>query len=193
VAPDLPYDDPRTTYAERAQHALDSVAGVADPVVVAHSLGAGYAPLVADARPGSTLVYLCPAPVGPFTNTGAPMRSSREGFEFPPNRPDGNSVWDPATAIAVMYPRLPADVGKALAARLKPGSAPSDPYPLSAQPAVPTSLIYATYDEFFDPAWSRWMAREVAGVDPIELETGHFAMLEAPDDVAGILLQRVSA
>jgi pimeloyl-ACP methyl ester carboxylesterase len=191
VAPDLPYDDPRTTYAERAQHALDSVAGVADPVVVAHSLGAGYAPLVADARPASTLVYLCPAPVGPFTKTGAPMRSSRDGFEFPPNGPDGNSVWESETAIAVMYPRLPTDIAKALAARLKPGSAPSDKYPLSAQPPVATTFIYASHDEFFDPAWSTWVARNVARVDPIELETGHFAMLEAPDDVAEILLQRV--
>jgi pimeloyl-ACP methyl ester carboxylesterase len=162
---------------------------VADPVVVAHSLGAGYAPLVADARPASKLVYLCPAPVGPFAETEAPMRSSREGFEFPANGPDGNSVWDPNTAVVVMYPRLPIDLADTLATRLKPGSAPKDRYPLSEQPAVPTTVIYAVYDEFFQPEWSRWIAREVAYVEPLELETGHFAMVEDPDAVAEILLR----
>jgi pimeloyl-ACP methyl ester carboxylesterase len=180
VAPDLPYNDPET---------VDGVIGAADAVVVVgHSLAAGYAPLVADAVSGSSLVYPCPAPVGPFAKAGAPVASARQGFTFPPNRADGTSVWQPEAAIAAMYPRLPLEKARSLAERLRPGASPSDSYPLSSQPEAPTTFIYATYDEFFDPAWSRWVAQECVGVDPIEVETGHFAMVEAPDAVADILL-----
>jgi pimeloyl-ACP methyl ester carboxylesterase len=119
------------------------------------------------------------------------MRSSHEGFNFPPNRPDGTSVWDPDAAIAAMYPRLAPDTARMVAACLKPGSSPSDSYPLTTQPAVPTTFVYAAYDEFFTTDWSRWVAREVAHVDPIELETGHFPMIEAPDALAEILLRTV--
>jgi pimeloyl-ACP methyl ester carboxylesterase len=159
-------------------------------VVVGHSLATGYAPLVVNEVPGASLVYLCPAPLGPFGGE-APMRASRPGFPFPRNDPDGNSRWDPETAIMVMYPRLAPDVARALAERLKPGSSPSDGYPLSEPPDVPTTLIYAAHDEFFEPEWSRWVAVNVAHLDPVELETGHFAMLEAPDALAGRLLAEV--
>jgi pimeloyl-ACP methyl ester carboxylesterase len=54
---------------------------------------------------------------------------------------------------------------------------------------VPTSFIYARHDEFFDPAWSRWVAVEAAGLEPVELDSGHFPMLEIPDELAEILLQ----
>lgn len=160
--------------------------------MVGHSLGAGYSPLVVTERPGARLVHLCPAPVGPFNETGAPMRSSRPGFEFPPNREDHTSVWDPQTAIAVMYPRLEPEQAQAVADELKPGSSPADSYPLSEHPAVPTTFIYGLYDEFFDAGWSRWVAREVAKVEPLELETGHFPMLEDPDAVAECLIAAIS-
>jgi pimeloyl-ACP methyl ester carboxylesterase len=149
-------------------------------------LGVAYSPLVADAVPGASLVYLCPAPTGPFDVT-APMRPYREGFPFPSNRPDGTSAWEPEAAIAAMYPRLPADTARAVAADLRPGASAQGPYPLDAAPDVPTSVIYAAHDEFFPPEWSRWAAREIAGVEPVELDTGHFAMLEAPDVLAELL------
>jgi pimeloyl-ACP methyl ester carboxylesterase len=189
VAPDLPLDNPRTTYAERIQAAFAALGDREGPVVVVgHSLGAGYAPLVADALDDAVLVHLCPAPVGPFAQREAPMPQYRPGFPFPANGPDGNSAWDREAAITAMYPRLPADVAAALADRLKPGSAPSDAYPQQGHPDVPTTFICALHDEFFEPDWSRWAALEIAGVDPVEIDTGHFAMAEAPDVVAEILL-----
>jgi hypothetical protein len=45
----------------------------------------------------------------------------------------------------------------------------------------------AAHDEFFEHDWSVWAARELAKVEPIELPTGHFAMLEGPDLVAEVL------
>ena len=187
VAPDLPFEDPETTYGDRAQHVLDALAGREGPVVVVgHSLGAGYAPIVADRRPATSLVYICPAPVGSFAGTAAPMASTRQGFTFPPNRDDGTSVWEPEAAIAALYPRMPEESARELAAHLRPGASPKDTYPLSAPPAVPTAFAYARFDEFFAPAWSRWVARD-AGLHPVELPTGHFPMVEAPDELIRVL------
>jgi pimeloyl-ACP methyl ester carboxylesterase len=156
-------------------------------VVVGHSLGAGYAPLLADALPQSSLVYLCPAPVGPFSQLGAPMPSTRAGFEFPANREDGTSVWDPELAIEVIYRRLPEDQARMVASCLRPGSSPADAYPLAAHPDVPTTFIYAAEDEFFEPEWSRWVARQALGIEPLEVGTGHFPMIENPDLLARLL------
>jgi pimeloyl-ACP methyl ester carboxylesterase len=193
VAPDLPYEDPQTTYAQRIQPALDAVAGAATPIVVGHSYGTGYAPLVADALTGSSLIYLCPARLGPFDGPRPPMRPVREGFRFPPDRPDGTSVWDPDEAIRAIYTRLPPEAARALADRLRPGASPTDSYPLDEQPAVPTSLLYARHDEFFEPDWSRWIARNVVHVEPIELDTGHFPMIEAPDVLSEVLRTLVAS
>lgn len=188
IAPDLPYEDPTTTYEQRIRPAAAALGNVEDPVLVAHSLGAGYAPLVASALPKSSIVYLCPAPVGPFNDVGAPMGSTREGFEFPANRADGTSVWDPELAVAVIYKRLPEDQARMVASCLRPGASPADAYPLTTHPNVPTTFICAEHDEFFEPNWSRWVARAVLGVEPVEIATGHFPMVEDPNLVADLLV-----
>ena len=66
VAPDLPFDDPATTFDARIEPALRAIDGLADPlVVVGHSMGAGYAPSVAAHRQRAVLVHLCPG-LGPL-------------------------------------------------------------------------------------------------------------------------------
>lgn len=121
------------------------------------------------------------------------MGPIREGFRFPPDRPDGTNVWDPDEAIRAIYTRLPPGVARALADQLRPGAFPADKYPLEKQPAVPTSVIYARHDEFFDPDWSRWLARNVVHVEPIELDTGHFPMIESPDVLSEVLRTRTTS
>jgi pimeloyl-ACP methyl ester carboxylesterase len=152
-------------------------------VVVAHSLGAAYAPLV----PSRLAVYLCPAPTGPFEGAGAGIRPIRKGFPFPPNDADGVSVWDPEAAIEAMYPRLPRPLGESHAAGLHPGVSASGPYPSDGLRKVPAALIYATEDEFFEPEWERAIARDVLNVEPIEIPGGHFPMLQDPDRLAAVL------
>jgi len=60
-------------------------------------------------------------------------------------------------------------------------------------PAVPSALILATEDEVLEPAWSRWAARNVLGLEPVELGGGHFAMLEQPVALAELLVELVEA
>lgn len=192
LTPELPLDDPRTGHAERARPAIDALESATGPVViVGHSAASGYAALAADAQRNSLLVHLCPR-LGPFAPPPGAASPFREGIPFPDDRPDGTSVWDPEVAIETLYPRLPSATARSLAERLRPLAPPADDFPLAAHPDVATLLIYASDDELFEPGWERLMAREVLGIEPIELPTGHFPMLEDPDSL-GDLLVRISA
>jgi pimeloyl-ACP methyl ester carboxylesterase len=187
VAPDLPFHDPRAGFEDRVRPALHALDGVAGPVVVVgHSVGSGYAPLVAAARPGSLLVHLCPR-LGPFAPPPGAPQTFRKGFPFPAKRPDGAVVWEPEAAIGAMYGRLPPQTANSLAQRLHPAAPPAGEYPLPRHPDIPTVLVYATDDEIFEPAWERFMARELLGIDPIEIPGGHFPMLEDPDALTDLL------
>ena len=156
-------------------------------VLVAHSLGAAYAPLVARERPVSSLVYLCPAPVGPLAGTEATTPPIRPGFPFPEDDVRGVSIWDPDAAIAAMYPRLPEPAARELAHQLRPGSSPAEPYRSGSLLDVRVELVLSTQDEFFSPEWAREVAHLVFGVRPVELEAGHFPMVEMPERLAEVL------
>jgi pimeloyl-ACP methyl ester carboxylesterase len=191
VAPDLPLHDPKAGFDERIRPALEALDGVdGQVVVVGHSQGTAYSTLVAAARPGSLLVHLCPRLGGFEEPPGAPDRF-REGVPFPADRPDGTSVWDAEVAISALYGRLPPDTANALAQQLRPMAPPPGSYPLSEYPDHSTELIYAADDELFEPAWERFMARELLGVEPIEIPGGHFPMAEDPDAL-GDLLDRLA-
>jgi hypothetical protein len=47
--------------------------------------------------------------------------------------------------------------------------------------------VYASEDELFEPAFERFIARELLHIDPIELPSGHFPMVEDPDALANLL------
>ena len=186
-APELPLHDPTAGYEQRVLPALEALHEAEDPVVVvAHSQSSAFGPLVAAARPVSLLVYLCPR-MGTFEAPEGAPGAFRESLPFPPTGPDGTSVWDPDTAIEAMYPRLAPETADALAQQLRPMAMPPDDYPLREHPDVPTALIYAAEDEFFEPAFERFMARELLGIDPIEIPGGHFPMAEDPVALAELL------
>jgi pimeloyl-ACP methyl ester carboxylesterase len=191
VAPDMPYGDPKAGFKERIQPAVQALEAVSGPlVIVGHSVSSGYAALLAAARPGTLLVHLCPR-LGPFPPPPDAPPMFREGFPFPPRNAEGAMVWDPDAAIDAMYPRLEPDTARALAQRLRPAISPPDEYPLPRHPDVPTVLVYATEDEIFEPAWERFMAQELLGVEPIEIPGGHFPMVEDPAAL-GDLLDRLA-
>lgn len=187
LTPDLPLHDPAAGYEQRVRPAIDALDDSEDPViVVAHSQSSALGPLVAAARPISLLVYLCPRMGSVEPPPGAPD-PFRRGIPFPEARADGTTVWEPETAIAAMYRRLPPEGAAALAKRLRPMAMPADEYPLQEHPEVPTALIYATEDELFEPDFERFIARELLGIEPIELRSGHFPMVEDPEAVARLL------
>jgi hypothetical protein len=144
LAPELPLDDPGATYGDRSRPAIDLLAGIGgERIVVAHSQSSTLGTLVAAEELLDRLVYLCPRMGGIELPAEAPP-AFRDGFPFPPNLPDGTSVWEPATAIDAMYSRLEPDAARELAGRLRPMAMPPDEFPLREHPKVETTLIYAS-------------------------------------------------
>jgi hypothetical protein len=187
AAPDLPLHDPAAGFEQRIRPAVEALDGAdGQVVVVVHSQSSALGPLVAVARPVSLLVYLCPRMGSVEPPPGAP-EPFREGIPFPPDRPDGTTAWDPGVATEFMYSRLPPADARALAQRLRPMAMPPGDYPLAEHPDVPVALLYASDDEFFEPAFERFMARELLGIEPIELEGGHFPMIADPGGLARLL------
>jgi pimeloyl-ACP methyl ester carboxylesterase len=187
VTPDLPIDDPEADWDARIQPALQLLAPIEGRVViVAHSAASGYGALVASRLDEPLLVHLCPR-LNPFDAPPNAPEPFRPNFPFPSRLPDGRNAWERDAAIEVMYKRLPRDVAEGLAENLRPTCAPAGEFPLGGHPEVATSLIFATEDEFFEPDFERFMAREFLGVEPIEIPGGHFPMAEDPEGLADVL------
>jgi pimeloyl-ACP methyl ester carboxylesterase len=47
--------------------------------------------------------------------------------------------------------------------------------------------MYASEDEIFEPAWERFMASRLPGVEAIEIPGGHFPMVEHASSLAELL------
>jgi pimeloyl-ACP methyl ester carboxylesterase len=155
-------------------------------VIVGHSQGTAYSSLVAAANSDAVLVHLCPRLGGFQAPAGAP-EMFRQGVPFPESRGDGTSAWDEEVAIEALYGRVPSPRSNILAGRLRPMAMPRGDYPLRAHPGNRTVLIYAAEDELFEPEWERFMARELLGIEPIEVPGGHFPMVEDPGGLAEVL------
>ena len=187
LAPDLPIDDPTTGWEERVEPVLLALREVrGDVVIVAHSGASGYGALVADRLDQPLLVYLCPR-LNPFPAPPDAPQVFRPGFPFPQPGPDGTSAWERDAAIDAMYPRLSRGTAEELAGTLRPTGPPAGDFPMRGHPDVAAALVYASEDEFFEPGWERFMARELLGVEPIEIGGGHFPMAEDPESLAEVL------
>ena len=187
VAPDLPLDDPHAGYTARLAPAVELLSGVDGAVViVGHSLGSDYAAVLATKIAEPSVVHLCPR-LGGFRPPPDAPRRRRPGFPWPAQDESGGMTWDPQAAATGMYGRLDPALARALAARLRPMAPAPEPFPLERHPDVPTAVVYAAEDEMFEAAWIRFMARELLGVEPIELPGGHFPMFEVPHRLTAVL------
>jgi pimeloyl-ACP methyl ester carboxylesterase len=187
VAPDLPYDDPTATWDTYARVIIDALSGVDDPVLVGHSGGALVIPLVALRHPVKLLVYLCPSTPVATPHPDSPPSLQEGAWDALKTDGLGRSWWQPDDAVRCMYHHLDPARAKWAAGRLRPDADPG-PYPLEAPPRLPSLYIYATEDEFFTPESRRWAARNIFGVEPIEMAGGHFPMLERPSELAALLV-----
>lgn len=194
LTPVLPLERLDATFEDYAQVVLDALAGVEEPVVVGHSMSSAVAALVAEQTPVALLVYLCPAMAGFASPPGEPS-FRREGYEPPPTDGDGSMWWPRDRAVGQMYARLDPDVAQRLARRLRPQ--PIAPFRaafrLERPPDVRAAFIYTRDDELFDDCWSRWICRQLLGIEPVELPGGHFPMLERPVALAALLERQVVA
>jgi pimeloyl-ACP methyl ester carboxylesterase len=171
IAVNLPTEDDSAGWWDYADTVVEAVGDRRDLVVVGHSMGGFTAPLVCARRPADVLVFVAgmvPAPGESFndwwTNTGH----------------EGSGDED------VFYHDVPPELA-AEAQRKERGQAEKllgEPWPLERLPDVPTRFLLCRDDRVFPAEWARRHARERLGIEPDEMDGGHYISLSRPRELA---------
>ena len=196
VAMDLPCDDPEATFEGYADAVEAALGDAADPVLVGHSLGGATLPFVARRRPVRLLVYLCGVIPATRTTVGAADEppDSTDLFELLSKDPDGCSFWPPGIAAA-LYPDLSAEDAAWAASRVRrqcQGIWKSFT-PFERLDDLPSITVIGREDRAIPLEWSRWAAaRRLGGLQPVEIDGGHFPMISNPSALADLLVSFIS-
>jgi pimeloyl-ACP methyl ester carboxylesterase len=198
LAVDLPVGDEGAGLAEYVDTAVaavdEQVPGGGDLVVVAQSMGAFTAPVLATRVPARMIVLVAPMTPAPhetpgewWANTGHEQaRRDAEAAGGPPA-----DDWDPVT---MFLHDVPSDVAAESAAHVveQAGRPFADPWPLDAWPNVPTRFLLCRHDRLFPPPFQRRLAAERLGITPDEMDGGHLPALARPAELAARLLAYAS-
>ncbi|MGW4242760.1 alpha/beta fold hydrolase [Nocardia sp. NPDC004722] len=171
----LPSEDDTAGLREYADAVVEAIGMRRDVVLVAHSFGGFTAPLVCDRVPVERMVLvsaMIPAPGETpgdwWANTG--HRTSGDDDVF------YNLLTLEQHSEAVQYER-----GQS-------ATPMGQPWPLPAWPDVPTRFVLLRDDRFFPADFMRGLVRERLGIEPIEMDGGHMAMMSNPAELARLLL-----
>lgn len=171
VAVDLPIEDESAGWGEYTDAVVQAVGGRRGVVVVGHSLGGFTAPLVCVRIPVELLVLVAgmiPEPRELFADWWANVGYEESGYED------------------VFYHDVPPEL--AAEARRRQGNEASkalqEPWPLEAWPETPTRYLLCRDDRMFPPAWARRHALERLGIEPDEMDGGHYISLSRPLELA---------
>lgn len=191
VGVDLPVDDDEAGLDAYREAAVAAVGRREHIVVVAQSMGAFTAPLVAATRPVERLVLVAPMVPTPgetagqwWTATGqaeaARAQAASEGR-------DPDAPFDPHE---IFLHDVPGDLAAESIHHVKAQSDRPfcDPWPLHRWPDVPTHAIIGTRDRLFPAMFQRRVLRERLGLEPIEVDAGHLPALSKPAELARIVL-----
>lgn len=190
VVPDLPSEDTELGLGDYADTIERALGDAGDVILVPHSLGGLVGPAVARRRPLKALVYLCALVPEPGLSFGEQVSASDEpiltiagGREMDEQ---GRSHWpDPDATVRIMYPDLDPEHATWAFERLRPQAQKSQGERSPEPPAdLRVESIVGTEDRLVNPVWSRRVARERLGVEPVEIPTGHFPMITDPELLA---------
>ena len=196
VAVDLPVDDDTAGLAEYTDAALDAIGSRTSLVVVAQSMGAYTAGLIAARVPVDLLVLVAAMTPSPgetpgewWDNTGQP-EAARQLAEEEGRDPD--SEFDP---VEVFLHDVPPDVAAQSAQHVRgqSGTPFASPWPLTAWPDVPTRFLLCRRDRLFPADFQRRLAYGRLGITPDEIDSGHLPALSHPQELAERLLAYVAA
>jgi pimeloyl-ACP methyl ester carboxylesterase len=189
---DFPVDQPDLCAADYAGIAAEQVGGAVDrPVVVAHS-GAGLLlPAVADRLDAGHLVWLAAAV--PDFDGGASFveQIERAGAELAHEewrRFGRESTEDPVVAAHFGFHDCDLEALRWALTTMRlfyPAAVYAERPP--ARPDRPSTYVLPGQDRTLRPEWMGKVARERLGIEPIEIEGGHFPHVSRPDLLAEIL------
>jgi len=185
IAVDILEDDPRLGLEEFAQQVLDAVAGDPETVLVAQSLGAFTAPVVAERTALRAIVLVNPMTPIPGETPGewwaaTGQQEAREAADRAAGR-------DPElTEDTHFYHDLPDALREAAG---KGGRTPSaTPFgqacAFTAWPAIPSKVLVGRDDRFFPLAFQQRVVAERLGLVPEAMSGGHLLPLSHPAELA---------
>ena len=171
VAVDLPSEDESAGWWEYADTVVRAVGDRGDAVVVGHSLGGFTAPLVCVRIRARLLVLVAamiPSPGELFGEWWASTGYEKSGYED------------------VFYHDVPPELAAEARRRERDEAAKAlrQRWPLEAWPDTPTRYLLCRDDRMFPAAWARRHARERLGIDPDEMDGGHYIGLSRPRELA---------
>ena len=191
LAVELPADDDTRGLPDYAQAVLDAARGARDVVVVAASLGAFTAPVVADPLEAVAVVLVNPMIPRPgerpsewWVNTGAVEARTendvRRGYP---------ASLDPAIHL---FHDVPPQVLATATPRGEQSPRPfRDAGTCSSGPAAPT-VIAGRADRFFPLPFQQRLARERLGREPVVVPGGHLVALSRPDELTTAIVTATS-
>jgi pimeloyl-ACP methyl ester carboxylesterase len=190
---DLP-SDPGLRAADYARLVADALAGaVRQPVVLGHSGAGVLVPAVSRALDARHMVWLAGYVPMPGVSLAQEAQEQQAAIVNPEWAGVDPTEDDAAAAYFLFHDCDWATVKGALAFRRRwyPEAAYAERFPEDGFPDVPGSVIVASHDRTLRPQWCRPVARERLGVEPVEIDTGHYPRVSRPGELAVLLLDTV--
>jgi hypothetical protein len=182
---DLPTDQPGASATVYADHIADSITNDS-AIVVAHSASGLFLPLVKHRV--ARIVFL--AAVIPQQGKSLIDQVHSEPDMMNPDWRGKNPVDDDRVAMDFLFHDCTPEIARwAMTTRrlMMARQAMLEICPLDQWPSVPCSSIVCAGDRTIQPSWSRRIARERLGIEPIELEGGHCPHVSRPAALAQAL------
>ena len=188
VTPRIAVDEPGTWAADGEALAAELREGIAETVLVGHSSGGRWAALVAAKHRPKLVIYVAPANPVAKQPDGMPERVKPEIEDVVAYDDQDRDYLPVEGAVTWFYGRIDEETARWAAARLLHDTDRGD-FPLAAPPDVPSAYIYGTEDEVFTSEGMEWSARNIFGVEPVVIPTGHTPQLEAPELLVNLLCE----
>lgn len=192
VTPELTKRAPRWGFEHYAAEIAASIISPA-ALVVGHSFSGALLPLVPRLRACSMLVFLAAAIPEPGKSLRDQLREDPSMFSSAWLA--AGQRWQDASQHVLLAEEFlfhdcdPETLSWAVTTvdLLDTSHLVAEPLPLDTWPAVPVASIVATEDRTLSPEWSRRMCRDVLGVRPLEIRSGHCPHVSQPAAVAEML------
>ena len=192
LAPALPLDDADAAPSDHAEAVVRALPADDELIVVAQSLGAFAAPLVAARAPVAQLVLVAPMVPRPGETAGEWWASTahEEAIADLLERHGQMSSWGPNVIAEVFMHDVDASVARD---NERYQGIPGDgmfgePWPLDRWPEVPTRVLAPVGDRLFPLEFQRRVTRERLGLEIDEIPGGHLPMLSRPRELAERLI-----
>jgi pimeloyl-ACP methyl ester carboxylesterase len=185
IAIDLPADDDSADLTTYADIVVEAVSGASDPLIlVAQSMGAFTAPMVASRVPTGSIVLVNPMVPTAGESPGQWWVATGHDRAVP--------EFDP---IEDFFHDVPAAVRAEAFKRGEPRQSDTpfaQPWPLDRWPDVPTRVIQGSDDRLFPLEFQRRVVRSRLGLELEVMPGGHLMSLSQPEQLASRILSASS-